>query len=242
MSTKKKLNKELILVSGLTGLPLPDYVKRVDVLADVAIANPLIAPDLDPTPIAIKAKSAGITKAVGERTLMESAVLSKTVYINKEKSELTNFINNSWAPDAQKACAGDAEKAKLLAWYSKGIDTGEADAKAIVGSVTDSYPSIQKIDSSNHLMHTAHIRNSASGKRGLPLDAKSTELYMQIGGLTPPVDYKTMQHVGAVINGSRIINFDAADIGKPVYYIALYIGKKSKIAMIQSPVMSAVVS
>ena len=242
MSTKKKLIKELILVSGLTGLPLPDYVKRVDVLADAAIANSTIVPDLDPTPLEIKTRTAGITKAVGERTLMESAVLAKTAAINKDRSELTNLINNVWAPYSQIACAGDAEKAKLLAWYSKGVDTGEADAKAIVGSVTDSYPSIQKIDSSNHLMHTANIRNSASGKRGVPLDAKSTELYMQIGGLTPPVDYRTMQHVGAVLNGNRVINFDAADIGKPVYYLAVYIGLKSKIAMIQSPVKSAVVS
>ena len=211
-------------------------------LADAAIANSTIVPDLDPTPLEIKTKTAAITKAVAERTFMESALLAKTVTINNYKSDLTNLINNVWAPYAQIACAGDAEKAKLLAWYSKGVDTGEADAKAIVGSVTDSYPSIQKIDSSNHLMHKAFIRNSASGKRGVPLDAKSTELYMQIGGLTPPVDYKTMQHVGAVTNGNRVINFDAADLGKPVYYLALYIGQKSKVAMIQSPVMSAVIS
>ncbi len=242
MSTAKRLVKELILVSGLKGLSIGNFIARVLGLAKAATDHPLIAPDLDPVPANIKIKANAITVTIGERTALQTEVKAKTASISAAKSELTNLINNSWAPQAQLAIAGDIELAKELAWFIKGVDTGEAPVKAIVGNATNSYPSIQKIESSTHLQHTVFTRNSANGKAGVPKDAKSIEIYMQVGGLTPPVDTKGMTHLGSATRGNLVNNFDAADLGKTVYYIAVYFDKKTKKALTLCPVMSAVIS
>jgi len=237
----KKLIKELILISGLKGLTSEDFVKRIIELAQAAKDNPEIAPDLDPETGVIFSKANAITTAIAKRTAELVIVKATTVEINAGKSELVDLMNNSWAPQAQKAVAGNFKDARTLAWYIKGIYTGEAPENAIVGNAANSYPSINKIDSSVHLQHTVFTRNSASGKAGLPKDAKSIEVYMQIGGLTPPVDIKSMSHLGSTTGGNFTNNFEAADIGKTVYYIVVYFDKKTKKALTLSPVMSAVV-
>ena len=240
MSPSKKLVREMILVSGLTGLILGDYIKRVLGLADAAIANPSIAPLLDPTPIAIKARADAITAKVEERTAMEDALKAHTISINLEKSELTNLINNSWAPQAQKACDGDAEKAGKLAWYIKGVITGKA--AVVVGMAKASFPIINYVTNKLHLEHEVSIINNLTGKVAVPKDALRTEVYQQIGGIEPPTDIKFMSHLGSAISGKYINNFDIADLNKTVYYIVVYIGRKTNKAMIQSPVFSAVIS
>ena len=236
----KKLIKELILVSGLTRLHLAAFVKRVIGLADAAISHPLIAPDLDPTPLEIKTKANEITKEVGERTEMELALLAKTKGINTKEDDLRNLINNSWAHQAQTACAGDPEKATDLGWFIKGIVTGKA--PVVVGMSADSHPIITGIDNRIHLVQTVKIINSASGLVGVPKDADRLDVYQQIGGLTPPNDIKKMVNVGSASRGKFSCNFDIADLDKPVYYIAVYIDLKTKQPLEMSPMMSALVS
>jgi len=236
----KKLVKDLILVSGLTKLNLAAFVKRVLGLADAAIANPLIAPDLDPTPLEITAKANAITKAEEVKTAMKLAVIAQTKTIDNLKSELKNLINNNWAHQAQTACAGDAEKATDLGWFIKGIVTGKA--PVVVGMAADSHPIITGIDNRVHLVQTVKIINSASGLFGVPKDADRLDVYQQIGGLTPPNDIKKMVNVGSATRGKFSCNFDIADLDAPVYYIAVYIDKKTKQPLEISPVMSAVVS
>ena len=119
----KKLIKELILVSGLTRLHLAAFVKRVLALVKAATDNPLIAPDLNPTPAEVKTKADAITTAEGEKTAMKLALIAKTKFINSLKGDMTNIINNSWAPQAQLAVNGDADKATKLGWHIKGVVT-----------------------------------------------------------------------------------------------------------------------
>ena len=242
MSPKKKLIKELILVSGLNKKTLGDFVLRTFVLTTAATDNPTIAPGLDPTSVIMTGKATSLDNFIKERAILEGAVAAKTVQINELKDVITNDINNSWAPEAQKAVAGDIEKAKKLAWLIKGIYTGTAIAKAIVGNSTDSYPGISTIISNNHLQHKVCTRNNLNGKVARPLGVSRIEIYMQIGGLTPPTDVAKMQDAGTTSRGNLVINFDVADLGKVVYYIAVYIDLKTKKSLIQSPVMSATIS
>ncbi len=242
MATPKKLIKELILISGLRGLSILSFIKRILCLSDAATANPTIAPNLDPTPAVIQAKADAVTLMLSERAALLVAYKAKTERINAAISELLKLINNKWAPQAQKAVAGNLKLAKLLAWYIKGIYTGEAPANALVGSALDSYPGITKIDSSDHLQHKVFTRNSANGMQGVPKDAKSIEIYQQIGGDAPPTDIKKMSHMGPAFRGNFKTTSKAADISKTVYYIAVYFGKKSKTALIQSPVRSAAIN
>ncbi|MEI6822779.1 MAG: hypothetical protein WCL51_12665 [Bacteroidota bacterium] len=236
----KKLVKELILVSGLTRLHLGAFVKRVIGLADAAIAHPLIAPDLDPTPLEIKTKADALTKEVEERTAMELAVLAKTKGVNTKEDDLRNLINNSWAHQAQTACAGDAEKATDLGWFIKGIVTGKA--PVVVGMAADSHPITTGIDNRIHLVQTVNIINSASGLVGVPKDADRLDVYQQVGGLTPPNDIKKMANVGSANRGKFSCSFDISELDTIIYYIVVYIDKKTKLPLVMSPVMSAVVS
>ena len=211
-------------------------------MAKAATNHPLIAPDLVPLPADIKLKADAITVTIGERAALQAQVKAKTASISAAKSELTNLINNNWAPQAQIAIKGDLELAKELDWFIKGIYTGGAPVKSIVGSIDESYPGITKIITSNHLEHKVFTRNSANGKTGVPKDAKSIEIYMQIGGTTLSTDILKMSHLGSASNGNLKVNFSAEDLGKTVYYIAVYIDMKTKKAKILSPVVSAVVS
>ena len=236
----KKLIKELILISGLTGLNIEDYVKRVLALTQAATDNPLIAPDLDPTPLIITGKANAITAMVTNRTALYTAYKAQTVSINLAKTDLTNLMNNSWAPQAQVAIKGDADLAAKLAWLIKGVVTGKA--PVVVGMAADSHPIVNYVDNSNHLEHNISIINNVSGKVAVPKDAARTEVYQQIGGLTPPDDIKNMSHLGTAKTGKYKNTFDIADLNKLVYYIVVYIDKKTQKALIQSPVFSATIS
>jgi hypothetical protein len=235
-----KLIKELILVSGLARKKLGDFILRVFVLTKAATDNPLIAPDLDPTPLIMTGKATSLDTMVKERAVLEEALAAKTVKINELKAEITNDINNSWAPEAQKAVAGDIEKATLLAWHIKGVITGES--KVVVGMAADSHPVINYIDNTNHLEHKVSIVNNITGNVAVPKDASRTEVYMQIGGTTPPDDISKMNHIGPARIGKLINTFDIADLGKIVYYMVVYINRKTQKPMIQSPVFSATIS
>jgi len=236
----KKLTKELILISGLTGLTLDEFVKRVLELARAAKDNPLIAPDLDPVPADIMTKANVVSTLIGNRTTLAASVKAITVEISAGKSELLNLMNNSWAPQAQLAVNGNVKDAKTLAWLIKGLYTGEA--PVVVGMAADSHPVVNYVNNSNHLEHKVSIVNNITGKFAVPKDASRTEVYQQIGGLTPPDDISKMNHLGPAKSGKYKNTFNIADLNKIVYYMVVYIDKKTQKPLIQSPIFSATIN
>ncbi len=241
MKYLKKLIKKLIVVSGIAGLRLTDFVLKVGGFATAATANPTIAPDLDPTPVALKLSVDALEKKIEDRVELEKQVKAKTVAINNAVEEITTDINDGWCLQIQEAVNGDVEKVKLLGFSIKGEGTGGVSTE-IVGRASSSNAIISSIDSNAHMEHTIHVINSANGSVGVPPDAKSINIYMQVGGTVPPNDIDKMTYLGTIKRGKFVKEFTQDDIGKTVYYIVVYISRKTEKPMRYSPVVSATVN
>jgi len=242
MTYKRVLKKELIVISNLKGLKMGDFTKKVKGYCTAHTDNPTIVTNLSPTTTVVEAKIESIIEIEAERTEIFKSYMQKTNLMNSIKRDVTNDINNGWCNQVQNAVAGDTSKVILLGYGIKGIINGASPANALIGRAMESYPSISKIVSTISCQHKIFTRNSATGKVKLPSDAKSIEIYMQIGGLTPPTEIKNMSHLGSCTRGNLINKFDTADIGKIVYYIAVYMDKKTKKPIGFSHVASAMVN
>ncbi len=129
---------------------------------------------------------------------------------------------------------------KLLGFSVKGDNS--ANIAMLMGRAEDSHPIINNIDTNTHQQHTLAIINSVTGSHKLPADAKHTNVYMQVGGLTPPTDTKKMEYAGIAQKGKFVTNFESTDIGKTVYYVAVYIDKITLKALEYSPIMTAMIN
>ena len=106
----------------------------------------------------------------------------------------------------------------------------------------DNHPIITKIVNSTHLEQTVCIMNSASGLVGVPKDASRLDVYQLKEGLIAPNDIKKMVNVGSASRGHFTSKFDISELDTIIYYIVVYIDRKTKQPLEMSPVMSAVVS
>ena len=235
----KKLNKKLIVTSNLKGKNRLQFVKAVNIKIKAATDNNAIVPDLDPTPVQMQAKSDNLSGLLSLHKSLQAQMKSVIEQISQAKDDITNDINSGWVPYVQKKIAGDESKAKLLGYGVKGIDNGHSDE--VVGKASNSCPFISRIDVNVHLQHTVFILNTESGKKKLPDDARQVDIYVQIGG-EPPIGIKSMTYLGQAYRGKFINNFETADAGKTVYYIAVYISKKTRKPLEESRVVSAMIN
>jgi hypothetical protein len=236
---KKKLVKKMVLTVGLKGLPENEFTTKTTTMANDAQTNLTLVPDLDPTPAAELAKIANYQSLLAMRESLKNQQLQNTELILAAREEITNDITSDWMPYAQTQVAGDAAQAKVLGYGIK----GQSDAGGGLPSekAAQSHPTITRIDLNVHLQHALHTVNSQSGKNKLPDDASHIEIYEQIGG-TEPISIIGMNKVGICKHGTFINHFAATDLGKTVYYIAVYIDKKSLVVLVQSPVESAIIN
>jgi hypothetical protein len=208
-------------------------------MVQAALSNTTMVPALNPTPAQVQAKSTNLNNLLIARDNLRAQQKQNTELIIKDEDDLTNIINSQWVPYIQQQIAGDISKAKLLNFGVKGIDDGHTDKQIDIAA--ESHPVISRIDENVHLQQTLHFINSRSGKNKLPKDAKQVDIYEQIGG-TIPASIKTMTHAGIAKRGKFINHFDVADLNKVVYYIAVYIDKKTLLPLEQSPVASGIVN
>jgi hypothetical protein len=242
MSTKKKLEKELVLTVNFGGLTETDFVKKANGMVKAEVDNPTLVPGLNPATSIVQGKINNLVTYYTTRDTLRNQQKANTKLIWDTHDSIVNIITNQWRPEAQTALTGTASaeaNAKLLGFGTKGIDTGSS--TLLVERAATSHPVIREIDENVHLQQTLHTINSASGRNKLPADAKHIEIYEQIGGVVP-TSIKTMAHVGICKHGKFINHFDIADLGKIVYYIALYVDKKTLQILEQSPVVSAIIN
>ena len=236
------MGKKLIITSNLSGKHGARFIEKADTMVKGVVDNSTIVPAIDPATTVVEAKLVAMGALIASRTTHENTAKEITVQILAMEADIDNDITSQWVGQVQKAVKGDLAKVKLLGFGAKGIYTGKTPAKAIVGNAYDSFPAIIEIDFKVHLRHIVLTRNSANGKKATPKDARSLEIYMQIGGLTPPTETSKMSHLGSATRGNIVHTFDEADLGKIVYYIAVYIDRKTKKQLILSPVMSATIN
>ncbi|MGD0710242.1 MAG: hypothetical protein ABR968_03600 [Bacteroidales bacterium] len=237
--TKKKLVKKAVVASNLEGKTETDFVKAVEDIVQAALNNPTLVPALNPTSATVQTKATNLNTLLITRDTLRAQQKQNTELIIKAEDELKDIINRQWAPYVQIQIGGDVSKAKLLNYGVKGVDDGHT-AKVITLAV-DSHPLLKRIDLNIHLQQTLHFVNSNSGKNKLPADAKQIDIYEQVGG-TVPTSIKTMTHVGIAKRGKFINHFDTTELGKVIYYIAVYIDKKTLLPLEQSPVESGIVN
>jgi hypothetical protein len=230
------MTKKLIVTANLKGLPEANFVQKITGMVQAAQANPTVVSNLTPTAAVVLTKIQGFQGLLVTRDNLRKQQKQNTELILAAETDITNIITSQWAPQVQQAIAGDASKAKLLGFGVKGEDSGHTDN--VVTKAAESHPIISRVDMNIHLQHTLHVVNSQSGHTKLPDDAKQIDIYEQIGG-TAPADIKLMQHIGIVKKGKFINHFEAADMGKTVFYMAVYIDKKTLKPLELSPVVSA---
>jgi hypothetical protein len=237
--TKKKLEKKLIVTTDFDGLNEADLAQSFTDKATAAQNNPTIAPGLIPTPPAVLTQIGARQSLILQRGLLQAAQKNNTEQIHHADETLKDIFTSKWAPIIQASIGSDVSKAKMLYFGIKGIDDGHAPIS--IETVATSHPNISRIDINIHLQHTLNILNSITGHAKLPDDAKQIDIFEQVGG-TPPVDIKLMTYVGIAKRGKFINHFDATELGKTVYYMVVYIDKKTLEPLEQSPVFTAVIN
>jgi len=238
--TQRRLIKKLIVTSNLQGLSAGRFLQRTKGISNAMAANILLVTNILPLPATVITKIEALEMLHEDGVQMQIAQKENTQLIESKTNEILDIITSQWAPQVQTAADGDIAKVKLLGFSVKGDNS--SNIAMLTGRAEESHPIINNIDTNTHQQHTLGIINSITGTRKLPADAKHTNVYMQVGGLTPPADYKKMEYVGIAQKGKFVTDFDNADIGKTVYYVAVYIDKISLKALEYSPIMTAMIN
>jgi hypothetical protein len=240
-----KLVKELILTANISGLTEVEKINKETAIANAHQANPLLVPGLNPTPASVITLINTQNGYLTQREALREQLKQLTAEIHAGDVNLNNIFVNQWRFQAQTAIGSDESKAKLLGWGIKNIDSGHTPTSVALGKeiVLASLPVIVKIELNSHLLHILHIHNNITGKRALPKGMLRTDIYAQIAG-TMPADYSLMgRALGQASRGKFVTPaYPLADVGKIVYYIAVYVDKKTKQPVAQSVVASAIIN
>jgi hypothetical protein len=255
MTSKKVLNKKLILTADFTGLTLEEKLTKQTNMVKAQIANPTIVAGLTPTAAAVQADIVAITDPntglIHQRAVLEAQTQSLTLQINKGETAIKDIIVSQWMPQTQTALTGttNAESnAALLLFGVKGSITGHATTTvASTARTAASAPVIVKIDTGVAGQHTLHIHNNITGKRSHPADVLRVDIYGQTGGTAPANLAALIANgggwLGTAKGGKYVSPFivTAANQGKVEYYIAVYIEKATKKPAAQSNEDSAII-
>ncbi len=221
--SKKKLKKKLVVTTNQKGMTeselVQDSVDKIKAMGD----NNTIVPTPDPTILVMGGKAEDIQKNIIKRDLLKQELKDVTVQISSGLSDIKSKFVDKWAKQIQDAVGDDEGKVKLLKFGIKGIDDGHAEPPI---NVYNSRPVILKIDVGTHLQHTLEIVNSETKKISLPYKAKHTDVYAFLGD-EQPSDIKKMQYLGIAQKGKFTHYLEAAELGKTIWYIVVYVDKKS---------------
>jgi hypothetical protein len=235
--TQKKLNKKLVVVSNQKGLSESEKIQDSKDKAAAQIEFPTIVPGIDPTALSVQSTISGIETNVNKRNLLLEEAMGLTAAINTDIEKLEDIFVDKWAKQIQSAPGIDAGKVKQLKFYVKGVYDGGAEPEA---TVLNSYPQLNTVIKGTHLVHYLNMVNSITHKVAKPLDVKDTEIYMFFGE-QPPADYKDMKYLGLAKSGKYTVTFTEGDVGKTVWYFAVYLPRKRGTASLLAGKVKAMV-
>jgi len=237
--SKKKLIKKLVVTSNLHKLSKGNFSSKSKSIANAFIANPTYVTNIDPLPETVLTEIQKYDDLGVNGKTLSNALKENSKNMIAQKGVILDIVNDNWIIQVQMAVKGDVAKVLKLGLGVKGVDNGTV--PALVGKVVDSHPIISQTDTNVHQQHTLHIINSETGSKKQPVDAISTYIY-QLIGTTAPTSISQMSYKGIVNKGKYINKFDSLDLGKVVYYIAIYVNKKTLELMEPSPVSSAIIN
>lgn len=238
------IQKKVILTANMGGLTEVEKSNKEMQMATSHQTNIALVPGLNPAPTSVISMINAQNALFTERDNLREQMKQITAQIHANDVTITNIFVEQWPSQVKIAIGNDPVKAKLLGWGIKNFDsghipTGTALAKEIVLA---SRPEIIRIDINVHVQQSIHIVNNISGKRRLPKGILRIDIYGQTGG-TMPTDYSLMgRPLGQSSRGKFVHTFTLADVGKIQYYIAVYVDRKTKKPVAQSPVASAMIN
>jgi hypothetical protein len=219
---KKNLDPKTEVTANLDGLTKPQFVVKAGGIAQAAIDNSTIAPtSLDPAPAVLKAEVQNMSTLMVTKENILQQLKQNTGLINKSERKIKDYIIDGWLPEVQKYVT-DPEDIKLLGLGIKNVDDGHSDSLA---TILNSRPENSDFEY-RHLEHILTFRNSLTGLIALPDDVKDMDVYEYIG-TTAPTSLKQMTYLGRASRGKFTVHFTEDQVGLTVWYVAVYIGKKS---------------
>jgi hypothetical protein len=242
-----KLEKKLVLTLNYYGLTVGEKIEKETDIANAHQSNPSEVPGLTPAPSAVLNLIDDLNQKITLRDTLKAQVKALTGEIRNDNEDILNILMDQWRPQTQTAIGNDMAKAKLLGWGIKGIDSGHTAIAVQAAKAESSTPYISRIDINVREQHTVHIINNITGKRKIPAGVLCTDVYCYIGeaGLSF-TDLSQMITAGGTYLGQarwgKFANTIPGKKGKTAYYIAVYVNKKTKKPMTQSPVESAIIN
>jgi len=242
-----KLKKKLVLTFNYYGLSVSKVTRKQMDLADAHENNPTVVSGLSPAPSAVINQINALNDLVMQRDVLKAQLKGLTTQIHEDSEAITDIIMDQWRPQAQTAIGDDESKAVLLGWGVKGIITGHTPVTVAEAKAEATNPLITGININVHGQHTLDIVNNISGKRAVPPGVSRTDIYGYTGTAGVAIDsFAELISLGGVYlgqaNRGKFINHISGNTGKTVYYIAVYIDKKTKKPMAQSPVINAIIN
>ena len=216
------LEKKLIVTAPLEDKAEADLRARFKEIIAGQTAHALYVPGLNPTAAAVHTKDQALDVLYANRDSLTAQQKANTEKIIAKIAEIKNDIVSNWCPQTQAAPDITTDRVKELALGIKGEDNMQSESEV---SVTNSKPIFSDIDINRHLEHTLTVKNSTTGKIGIPDDAKRVDIYMFIG-VTAPVDISNMKYIGSSARGKYTNHFSRTELGLVVWYIAVYVPKK----------------
>ncbi|HEX7412482.1 MAG TPA: hypothetical protein VF411_00450 [Bacteroidia bacterium] len=251
MTSKKVVNKKVVLTADFYGLTQEEKLKKETDMTLAQKNNPLLVPGLNPTAVVIQNRIIALTDPntglVHELEMVRANEKTLVGQIADEVKAIESIIVSEWMSQTQSAIAGDVNKAATLKFGVKGVSGGGAQTSSVMemAKTATSAPVIVKIDTDVHDEHILHIHNNITNKRGHGKDILRVDMYAQNGG-TLPINFAALianggQLLGTAERGVYINTIIAttANSGTTVYYIAVYISKKTKKPVAYSVVASA---
>ena len=215
-------NPKIIVTALFRGLTFLGFLNKVKAMSTSLNANSTLFPGLDPPPADFKTEVDTLDGLETKEKNLLQQLKSNTEAKLAQKKVVNDIVVDKYCHQVQGIAGITIKTIKLGGFGVKNYDDQKADP---VASVTNSHPSIEEIDANHHLQHTLIIHNSVSGLLAIPYDAKRLDVYMFFGD-TAPTDLKTMMYAGSATKGKFTYHFDAADLGKNVWYICVYVPKK----------------
>ena len=213
---------KVIVTALLAGLPEAEQRARLKKLIKAMIDFPTYVAGLAPTADEVNDKDVILDGYFAKRESLNAQQKSNTEDIITLMTEMCDDVTYKWCPQTQAATGITVAKIKELGLGIKGEDNLESESAV---SVTNSKPIFSDVDMNRHLEHTLTIRNSMTGKIGIPDDAKRVDIYILMGN-TAPVDLSNMKYLGSSSRGKFTSHFAASELGQTVWYIAVYVPKK----------------
>jgi hypothetical protein len=215
-------SKKMIVTVNLVKLNESDFGTKGKSIAQAHVDKPTYVPGLSPAATVVQGKFDALDTLYAKREALSLEQIENTKLIVAARLEITNIITDDWAPQTQKACAGSPEKVLALGYGIWGEYDGQAEPEA---TVLNSYPELDPLIKGTHLVHYLNMVNSITHKIAKPKDVKDTEVYMFFGE-QPPANYKDMKYLGCAKNGKYTVTFTEEEVGKTVWYFAVYVARK----------------